>query len=250
MNIARLLFVVAIISIWQLLSNVRYLNPIIFADPYSIGRDLLLIFSGQSPIPSFYSHFSATIISLCLGYAIVVCVGVPLGIGFGLIKTFGAVMEPLVIAFFSIPSIILYPIIYLIFGLGINSKVLFGALVGFFIVISNASAAAKNVRREFLVLGNSLGFTKFQTLRKIILPSSLPYIITGLRFGFSLTFIGVVAGEMIASTSGIGSLIEDVIGLLRTTDYFTLIVIVLIIATSGNALLGYFERRINRYRVL
>jgi NitT/TauT family transport system permease protein len=248
-RIVQFLLVAIVFLLWQFLSNEGFLNPIIYSNPAAIASNLVVVFSGKGTVAGFYPNLYATLLALSLGYAIVVVVGVPLGIALGWIRTFGAVMEPLIIAFFSIPSIVLYPIIYLVFGLGVESKILFGALVGFFIVVSNAVAAAKHVKREYILLGDSLGFSRLQTLRKVILPMSAPYVMTGLRFGFSLTFIGVVAGEMIASTSGLGRLVENAVQLLNTTDFFTLIVIVLLIATLGNLLLSYVEKRMSRYKL-
>ncbi|MDG6995676.1 MAG: ABC transporter permease [Nitrososphaerota archaeon] len=248
-NISRLLIVVTAILIWQLLADFGLIETSSLSSPIGAATHIWLLLSNHGDISNFYANFYATLLELFFAYAIVAVMGVSIGLAIGMNKFLGLTLEPLIIAFFSIPTVVLYPIAYLLLGLGIASKVAQGILVGFFPVIANSAAGTKQVPKEFIRLGTSLGFSRIEMIRKILIPSALPSIATGLRLGLSMSLIGITAGEMIASTVGLGHLISDSFDLFRTNDVFALVFIVVGIATLGNLLLSYVEAKASRFRM-
>lgn len=247
-NVFRGLFVIAAVLLWQIMADYGIINVLLLSSPLGAGTHLWLILIGRSDVTDFYSSLYVTLIEITLAYAVIVTLGVPLGISLGLNRFLGMTFDPLIIAFFSIPNIVLYPIMFLIFGLGIASKIIYAVVVASFVVIQNSTAGTKQIRPEFVQLGASLGFTKPEMLRKILIPAALPSIVTGLKLGLGLTIIGVIAGEMIASTTGLGHLIIDSFSLLRINDLFAIIFVILAIATLANLALTYVENRVHSYR--
>ncbi len=249
-NVARLLLVAILIVTWQLGAYIGLINVHLVSSPDNIAKQLWLIISGHSDVIDFYSYLYATITELLVAYSCVIVIGVPLGILIGSNKFLGMTFEPLIIAFFSIPSIVLYPVIYLMLGFGMLSKIVFGIVVGLFVVVENSAAGTKQINKEMLRLGSSLGFNKFQILRKMVLPSALPSIVTGLRLGISMTLIGIIAGEIIASNVGLGLLITNSFSLFRTADLMALVAVVIGISTIGNVSLAIIENKINKLRTM
>lgn len=249
-NVARAILVVVLIASWQLLADAGVINIHLLSSPLEIGDKIWLIVSGRGDIPDFTSNLIATMIELLVAYGAIIAIGVPLGLALGWNKFLGVTFEPLILAFFSIPSIVLYPVIYLIFGLGTSSKIIFGILVGLFVVVENSVAGARQMNPHLVKVGTSVGFTKLQIFRKMIIPAAMPSIATGLRLGISMTLIGIIAGEIIASSVGLGRLVSNSFSLFRTGDLMALIVIIVAISTVGNLALAVVERRANRFRLV
>ena len=212
-------------------------------------REMYLLFAGLSNFRGFYTSLDATLIEISLAFTLIALIGIPTGILLGWNRFAQESAMPLIIAFFSIPSIVLYPLIYLIFGLGITSKVIFGVVVGLYAVLENTSAGAKQVPTDFVRLSKSLGFSRLELLRKVVIPSALPYITSGLRLGFSFGFAGIIAGEYIASTSGLGQLIVTELDLLNIDEMFAAILLIIIISTAINGILILIERRESKFKV-
>ena len=249
-NAVRIALIVAAIVIWQLLSQYGILNPLVFSSPVASVVSLYKLFAGHTALVGFYTSLYATLTEIALAFSIIALIGIPAGISLGWNRFAQASIMPLIIAFFSIPSIVLYPIIYLIFGLGVTSKVIFGVVVGLFAVLENSSAGAKQIPREFVTLSRSLGFSKLQLLRKIVIPSAIPYITSGLRLGFSFGLAGIIAGEYIASTSGLGQLIVTALDLLEIDYVFAVILLIILIATLVNFVLIAIESRETKFKVV
>ena len=239
---------VAFIVTWQLLSMYHYLNPLVFSSPSAASYHLYLLLSGHGDLPDFFQSLWSTLVELTLAAALILAIGVPFGVLLGWNRFGQVTLMPLMIAFFSIPSIVLYPLIYLSFGLGITSKVIFGTIVGLFAVLENSSAGAKSIPAEYISISRSLGFSNFQLLRKIVLPSALPYITSGIRLGVSFALAGIIAGEYIASTTGLGELVVTALTLFRIDDMFAVILIVIGLGTLVNLLIILIERREQRYK--
>ena len=152
-------------------------------------------------------------LAFALGYALAVALGLAIGFWLGLHRLSGEVLEPMVVAIYSLPKVTLYPILLLAFGLGMSAKIAFGTLHGVIPIILFTLAAVRNVRPILIKTGRALKLTPMQMVRSILFPAALPEIFTGLRVGFSLTLIGTLLAEMFASQRGLGFLLMNGIGL-------------------------------------
>ena len=125
----------------------------------------------------------------------------------------GEVAEPILVGLYSMPKITLYPVILLLFGLGMSAKVAFGALHGIIPVVLFTMNAVRNVNRTYLRAGRAMRLTPSQTAWFVLMPATLPEIFSGLRIGFSLTLLGTMLGELFASQRGLGFLLMTAIDL-------------------------------------
>ena len=194
---------------------------------------------------SFWGHVGATALAFVYSLAISAVLGVLLGLVLGMRRFAGDVMEPLIAALYTIPKVTLYPVILLLFGLGISAKVAFGVIHGMVPVLLFTLGAVKNVRPVLLRTAKALRLSPLQTARTVLAPAVMPEIVSGLRVGFSLCLLGVLIGEMFSSQRGLGFLIINGINShnVRMTTAVTLLVVV--VAVVLNSLLLWLDHRVH-----
>ena len=185
---------------------------------------------------SFWPHAQATLLAFVYALAISAVVGIATGLLLGLHRFSGDVAEPILASFYTIPKVTLYPLMLLVFGLGISAKVAFGVIHGMIPVILFTLAAVKNIPGVLIRTGRAMRLSPMDTARHVLMPAVLPEIISGLRIGFALTFLGVLIGEMFASQRGLGFLIINGINqhdVKRTTAVIVIVVTTAVLANSA-----------------
>jgi NitT/TauT family transport system permease protein len=158
-------------------------------------------------------------------------------------KTFEKIFSPYIVGFQAIPIVALAPLVIIWFGQNFLSKSLISALTLFFPVLLNTITGFREIDQKYHLLFQSLCATRLQTLTKLEIPASLPILLTGLKIGVTLSVIGAVIGEFIASNEGLGFLISLAGGLydtpLRFVAFFTLALIALTLYSAVNLLEKY-----------
>ena len=170
--------------------------------------------------------------------------GLTLGLVLGARRFAGEVAEPLLVAFYALPKVTLYPLVLLCFGLGLSAKVAFGAMHGLVPVALFAMGAVRALPPVLLRTARVLRLSPWATVRGVVVPAILPEIATGLRVGTSLTLLGVLIGEMFASQRGLGFLITNAIGLNDTATILAVTLLVSAAAVGANTGLLAVERRL------
>jgi NitT/TauT family transport system permease protein len=196
----------------------------------------------------FWPHFQTTATAFLGALLIATLGGAIVGILLGFHRLAGEVAEPMLVALYSIPKVVLYPIILLIFGLGLTSEVAFGALHGIVPVMMFTMNAVRNIKSVFVKTGRVLGLSTPALMRTVLLPAAFPEIFTGLRIGFSVTLLGTVMSEMFGSKRGLGFLLMNALGVNNVELIMSLALLLVGFAAGANALLMTIERRINRTR--
>jgi NitT/TauT family transport system permease protein len=150
------------------------------------------------------------------------------------------------VAFYSIPKITLYPILLLMFGLGISAKVAFGAIHGIIPIALFTINAVRNVRPVLIKAGRAQGLDSAEMVRLILFPAAMPEIFTGIRIGFALTLVGTLLGEMFASQRGLGFLLMNAIGL-HNIDLIMAITLLLVVAAATiSSVLLYYDHKLHQ----
>ena len=206
----------------------------------------LLYLSDLLSRESFYPHLIETCTAFGAAITIAVASGLAIGLLLGLSQLARGVLEPMLVAMYSIPKVTLYPILLLAFGLGMPAKIAFGAIHGFIPIALFTINAVRNIRPILLKTGRMLKMNKMQMVWRIIMPAALPEIFTGLRVGFSLTMIGTVLGEMFASQRGLGYMLMNAIGLHNVDVIMSITLMLVAFAASVSSLLLAIDRRMHR----
>lgn len=192
---------------------------------------------------AFWGHIAETGTAFLIALLISIVTGLAGGLLLGLNQLSADIAEPLLLAGNSIPKIALYPIVLLIFGIGMPAKIAFGAIHGVIPVAVFTMSACRNVPPILLKTAAVMRLGRWDTIRSILLPAALPDIVTGLRLGFSLTLIGTILGEMFGSQRGLGFLLMTAIGLQNTRVIMAVTLLLVVFASAvSTALLAYEHR--------
>lgn len=233
------LLVAVLIALWQGLF--WYVGDIALRPPLATLRHAIGLFADER----FWAHFVESMKAFAAALAIAVSLGLLIGLWLGFHRLSGDVMEPMLVALYSIPKITLYPILLLMFGLGISAKIAFGAIHGIIPIALFTITSVRNIKPVLIKTGRVLGLSGWQMARGILMPAALPEIFTGLRVGFSLTLIGTLLGEMFASQRGLGYLLKTAIGLHNVDQIMSVTFLLVVFATVVSSLLLAIDRRLH-----
>jgi NitT/TauT family transport system permease protein len=211
---------------------------------------------GPGPTLAYLAHFVPTarfaenawatletfFYALLLSYGL----GLTIGLWMGIYRLAGAVGEPILISLYTLPKITLYPVVLLIFGLSASGRVTFGAMHGVLPVALLTMNAIRNIPPVYLKVARTLKLSTSQTILTVLLPATLPEVVSGLRIGFTLTLLGVLLAEMFAAKHGLGFLIINAMQLLQSEEMITVAVVLFAFAALANALLLWIEHRLHR----
>jgi NitT/TauT family transport system permease protein len=231
--------ILACIAIWQALY--LYVGDSALASPLqTVAKLSVLLRSGN-----FWIHVSETGRAFVLALSIAVLGGISLGVVLGLGRLAGDVAEPILVTLYSIPKIVLYPLILLCFGLGMSAKVAFGVMHGIIPIALFSMNAIRQMKPVYRRTSQVLRLTTLQTALTVIVPAILPEIISGVRLGFSLTLLGVLIGEMFASQRGLGFLLTSAISLGQIDTIMAIALLLTVFAVACNALMMTFDRHLS-----
>jgi NitT/TauT family transport system permease protein len=235
---ASLLLIAILLLLWQ----AAYLA----AGPDALAPPLQTIayLAAQLGTPEFRDNVWATGAAFLIALLIAILGGLALGLLAGLSQTATDVAEPLLLAGNSIPKIALYPIVLLVFGIGLPAKVAFGAIHGIIPVAVFTMSACRNIAPVLLKSAAVMRLSQWDRIKSILLPAALPQIVTGIRMGFALTLIGTILGEMFGSQSGLGFLLMTAIGLQNTQVIMAVTLLLVVFAASISTGLLAWERRL------
>jgi NitT/TauT family transport system permease protein len=172
--------------------------------------------------------------------------GVAVGLALGAHRFSGAVAAPILTALYTIPKVTLYPLVLLIFGLGISAKVAFGVMHGIIPVVIFTMDAVRNINPVLIKTARVLKLSPSETAYRILIPAVMPEIVTGLRVGFSLTLLGVIIGEMFASQQGLGFMIINGMNVHNVRSLTAVVLLLVFFAVVSGSVLLALERRLQR----
>ena len=236
-----IVIVAVILGIW--LSLYAYAGDAAITPPLRTFAFAVELFSRAS----FWNHVGATMTAFAMALTISTVAGVALGLLLGLRRFAGEVAEPILSSLYTIPKVTLYPVMLLIFGLGLSAKVAFGVIHGMIPLVLFTIAAVRNVQPVLLRTARVLRLSSTQTALTVLAPAVMPEIITGLRVGFALSLLGVLIGEMFASQRGLGFLIINGMEVHDVRMMTTVTLIVVVFAIAANGLLLALDRRAHRF---
>ena len=239
-----LLLTVTLLVVWQLLH--QWAGDTALTAPVPTLQHLWEMIGQKRFVP----HVTETGLAFLQALAISWMGGVAIGLLLGGHRMSGEVAEPILVGIYSLPKIALYPVILLLFGLGMTAKVAFGALHGIIPVALFTMNAVRNVNRTYLRAGRAMRLTPAQTGWYILIPATLSEIFTGLRIGFSLTLLGTMLGELFASQRGLGFLLMTAIDLNDVQTILSIAVLISLFAVTANSILLAIDKRLHRGAML
>lgn len=236
--------IAVLVLVWQAVVSFGVANPFLTSSPQLIVVDLWgKILSGALMV-----SLGATAVQFILSFAIVMVIGIPVGLVMGRYRTVEYALDPYVWLMYSAPMIALYPLIVLIVGIGQPAVVVVAVLLSVVPVIINTSQGVRNVDESLIRVAISFGAKEPTVLRKVILPASIPTIMAGVRLGLGRALVGVVVGGFFAGNAGIGYDVTYAAGRLDTTGVISSVVVVIVVGVVLNAFALWIERRADSWR--
>ena len=237
--------VVLFLAVWELVGNVyQWINPLFMSAPSLILKAAIELFrSGE-----IWNDLYVSGVEFFWGFILSVVVGIPFGIAVGWYKRAAYIFDPFVNAMNATPRVALLPLIIIWLGIGILSKVGIIFLGSVFPLMINTRDGVKTTPINLLNAAKSFGASQWQIFGSVVLPSTLPFILTGLRLAVGRALIGVFVGELYAATAGIGFMVTVAGATFQTDKVFVGILIFIIVGLVGTNALDRIERRFDKWR--
>lgn len=243
--ILGILGTLAFLLVWEIASRFDLINPVVVSNPSRIA----VAFVAQLQSGEIFNDLGVSLIEFAAGFGLSLVVGIGLGIAMGLNRLTEYAIDPFVWFLYSSPLIAFYPLIVVWLGFGFATVVAITFLLSFVSVVVNTFAGVQGVDPQLVRAVRAFGGTRFDVIRKAILPAALPLIIAGMRIGLGRALHGVVLGEMFSSNAGLGYRITFHAAHLRTADVFVPLTILVVIGLLINALGNALEARLQAWRV-
>jgi NitT/TauT family transport system permease protein len=197
---AQIGILAGVIALWEIGARAGWIDAFFWSQPSAIANTMTIFFTTGDA----WTDISFTFRSTIFGFLIGTTAGSLLGLSFWWSRNYAAIVQPYVICLESIPKLALAPLIILVFGIGLVSKVAVATALTLVVSTLTAYAGVKALDADSEKLFYSLGATRLQVFRKLVIPFCLPWIISVLRVNIGLALTGAIVGEFIASQHGLG----------------------------------------------
>ncbi len=242
-SISMIVLFGAFITLWQIVSMLNVVSPIILPTPFEVGEDLIDV--GKNLLSGDYMLKALWITAqeVFYGFLLAFIIGFSLGILVGE-TTFGerAVM-PYLVAIDTMPKIAFAPLFVAWLGFDIQSKVALAAFIATFPIIVGTAAGLHAADENSRMLFKTMGASRWQTLFKLKLPTGLPHLFTGLKIASVGVMAGAITGEFLGGGKGFGELIRVAASMLDTPRVFSLILYLSLLGLTLFAFVTWVQRR-------
>jgi NitT/TauT family transport system permease protein len=215
--------VVTFLLIWQVFVVAYGVPAYLLPAPVAIANAFV------SQLPSLLSNGWVTVYEMLAGYALAVGIAIPLAIAITSSKRFNEFVMPTILFFQIVPKVAIAPLFLVWFGVGATPKVLVAFLISFFPIVIDAAVGLRSMSTEMIDLARSMGATRMQVFAQFRLPTSLPYLFSGLKVAATLAIAGTVVGEFVGADKGLGYLLLVTNSNMETALMFATIVALTII---------------------
>lgn len=202
-SILRIVILIAFIAVWEIAARTGLIDDFIFSSPYRI----LICFINMVKTGAIFFHIGVTVMETLLSFLLVMFFGILISILLWRSKKVSEILEPYLVVLNSLPKSALAPILIVWLGNNIKTIIVVAISVAIFATILNLYTSFCEVDPDKIKLIYTLGGNKNDVLRKVILPSSMPILISSMKVNIGLCLVGIIIGEFLAANAGLGYLI-------------------------------------------
>jgi NitT/TauT family transport system permease protein len=196
----------------------------------------------------FFPHLWITLLEMGVGFFIGLVLAIAAGLFLGTRKTLSDLLDPFMMAIWSVPGIVFGPLFILYFGIGFTAKMVLVAVTVFFLVFFNTFTGIQSVDREWINVMRIMGASQREIWLKVILPASALWVFASFKNAIPYTMVAAVVGELIASQKGIGYLINDASSVMDTTGVFAALFNLMLIGLILNAVVQHVEKKVLHWK--
>ena len=211
---------VALLGLWEwagATTNSHWVNR-----PSLIGERLAEWFAG-----SIYIHLWATTVELLSGLVIGTTLGVLAGLVLGRTARLGAILRPIIVAFYSVPLVSLAPLFIMFFGVEMLPKIILVSIVVFFLLFFNTFSGVDGIDQDLVSSLRLMGADRREVFLKVVLPASTAWILAGIKIALPYALVATITGEMLAARSGLGFILNQASQQFNMTSIYAVLVILM-----------------------
>jgi NitT/TauT family transport system permease protein len=242
-RIIQLAVVCAVIAALELLCRIGVIDRFTMIPPSEM---MLALAHVVATAPWFWPDVSYTLGNLAAAIALSVLGGFLIGLMVHAVPRLRRVLDPIFTSYYSVPTFVLYPLLIVIFGIGPMSLIVLGALFGIVAMIVATVTAIDRIPQVLLKVARVSRLGPVRTALLMKLPAASPHLMTGLRLAVAYSVIGIIAGEFILSTEGVGRRVALAYNNFDNQTMYAMLVLILAFAIAVNAALGAFEGALHR----
>jgi taurine transport system permease protein len=222
--------IITLIAIWWLVTTLGWIDALFLPSPTAVLQRFNDLFSNGYMSISLWSHIGASLGRIGTALIAAVITAIPVGIAIGRNKIVRGILDPIIEFYRPIPPLAYLPLIVIWCGIGELSKVLLIYLAIFAPIVIATATGVRSVDQAKIRAAQSLGASPMQIIKHVVLPSSLPSILTGIRIGLGVGWSTLVAAELVGASEGLGFMVQSSSQLLATDVVIVGILIIAVIA--------------------
>jgi ABC-type nitrate/sulfonate/bicarbonate transport system permease component len=232
----------ALVAAWEVGVRTGWLDSLFVPAPSAVVRAFAGLAAEALP------RLGDTLLKAVIGYAISAVLGVSAGLALGSVRSLRDIVMPYIMVAYGIPKILILPWVALIFGIGLATAVWNAALFAFFPIVVMVAGGVRDVDQTLITVAVSMGATRVQIYRKVILPAILPAVMVGMRIGIVFAMLGVLLAEMFAGIRGMGFMMQRLAMAFNAPDLFAATILVSALSIAVVLGLEHLNRRMSRWR--
>ncbi|MGE5304482.1 MAG: ABC transporter permease [Alphaproteobacteria bacterium] len=240
---ARLGIVIALFAIWEAAAR-WYVDPMFLSPPSRVVSSLGVLLRSAGVVRAL----ALTFWELSAAFLLSVIIGVAVGLAVGLHRFSYHSIRPIILLLYAIPQVTILPLFILYFGIGPAAKIAYGVSHGIFPIIVNVIAGVQNIKPILLLSARSMGASRRQIFRWVVLPHMIPSFFTGMRLGMTAVLLGVLLAELYVSSAGIGYFTRRFTESFDPTKLFGLVALVAAMAIALNEIVRRAEIKFGKWR--
>jgi NitT/TauT family transport system permease protein len=234
--VTRWLLIALLLVLWEVLPRIGVI-PQLFLPPLS---DTLR--AAISDWPEYAAALWVTLGEVAVALVFACGGGILCGAVLGSVPKLRTLLLPVASSLYAVPIVIVYPLLTVWLGIGVASKIAFGALGGFFPTLLATAAGIRTIDPNLLLAARSMGATLPQRILRVVIPASIPTVLAGLRLGGVLVIVGVVVAEMLISSAGIGYLVSRYRTVLDSPHVFAAVLLIVLLTLMFDTVARLIER--------
>jgi taurine transport system permease protein len=236
------LTMVALAALWWLASHLRWVPPLFLPTPETVAARLYESALGQLADAPLAENFGWSMFRVFSAFVAACATAIPIGVAMGASRIARGIFDPPIEFYRPLPPLAYLPLIVIWFGIDELSKVLLIYLACFAPLAMSARAGVRSVPQEQIHAAYSMGASKWQVIRHVIVPASMPEILTSMRIAIGFGWTTLVAAEMVAATKGLGQMVLNASNFLRTDIVIMGIIVIGAVAYLFDLLMRYVEK--------
>ena len=237
-----LISIAVLMGLWWTATHMGWIKPLFLPKPETIWLAFKQAVAGDLDNHTLWVHFLWSMYRVFSAFFLAVLIGIPVGIAMGVSRIARGIFDPPIEFYRPLPPLAYLPLMIIWFGIGEQAKIILLFLAIFAPVALSARAGVRSVSQEQIQAALSMGASRAQVVRHVILPGAMPEILVGLRIGMGVGWTTLVAAEMVAADAGLGKMVYNASNFLRTDVVILGIIAIGFVAYIFEMVMRWLER--------